>query len=226
MFFKKKKSEIKCKNCNSGIDDKFSFCPYCGRSLLDSEREMKDFGMLGRNDFDNSLEKNPMSQFGLTDKLINSIMSSVMKSMDKQVKNMVESDMQNLDNSNARIEQLPNGIKISIGMPSPQARQQTQRPKQAPKKQITEAQLEKMSKLPREEAKTKIRRLSDKVIYEISASGIASPEDVLISKLESGYEIKAIGKNKVYVNSIPISLPLRGFSFDDKKLSVEFKINK
>lgn len=224
MFFKKKKPEAKCKNCNSEIEEKFSFCPYCGRSLLNNEKEMKDFGMLGKNDFDDSIEKNPMSQFGLTDKLINSIMNSVIKSMDKQMKGAIESDAQNLDNSNARIEQLPNGIKISIGMPQPA--KQAQKPKQQQRKHITEAQLERMSKMPREEAKTKIRRLSDRVVYEISAAGITSPEDVLISKLESGYEIKAIGKSKVYVNSIPVTLPLRGFSFDEKKLSVEFKLQK
>ena len=58
--------------------------------------------------------------------------------------------------------------------------------------------------MPRAEAKTKLRRLSDKVVYEIAAQGIESPDDVLISKLESGYEIKAIGKKKIYVNTIPM----------------------
>ena len=37
-------------------------------------------------------------------------------------------------------------------------------------------------------------------------------EDIFISKLESGYEIKAIGSKKIYVNSVPINLPLKQYS--------------
>jgi hypothetical protein len=227
MFFGKKKS-MKCNNCNSEVEKKFNFCPYCSHPLVDKQQEIKEFGMLGKNDSIPTQEANENdspSQFGLTDKLINSIMNSMMKSLDKQFKNtnnMGPEDMASMEG--AHIEQLPNGIKIRIGMP--QTAQPKQRQKQAPKKQITDAQLEKMSKLPRAEAKTQIRRLSDKVIYELATPGIESPEDIFISKLELGYEIKAIGKKKVYINSIPISLPLKGFSFDDKKLSVEFKTDK
>jgi hypothetical protein len=232
MFFGKKKS-VKCNNCNSEIEKKFNFCPYCNNPLVDKQDELKEFGMLGRNDSivpqDNqgAQEEDSLSQFGLTDKLINSIMNSMMKSLDKQFKNKNNMNPENMTNmEGASIEHLPNGIKIRIGMPGVAQQGQKPKQKQAPRKQITEAQLEKMSKLPRAEAKTQIRRLSDKVIYELSTPGIESPEDIFISKLESGYEIKAIGKKKVYTNSIPISLPLKGFSFDDKKLLVEFKTDK
>jgi hypothetical protein len=220
------KNKIKCKACNSDIEKKFSFCPYCGLSLLDKQKEMRDFGMLGKDDnipAANPAEKESLSQFGLSDKLINSIMNSVIKSMDKQMRNANPEDLMGMEG--ASVEQLPNGIKIKIGMPGAQSMSRP-KPRQAPRKQITEAQLERMSKLPRQEAKSKIRRLSDRVVCELAVSGLASPDDVFISKLESGYEIKAIGKSKVYVNSIPISLPLRGFAFDDKTLSVEFKIQK
>ena len=57
----------------------------------------------------------------------------------------------------------------------------------------------------------------------MKAPGIESVEDVFISKLESGYEVKAIGKKKVYVNSLPVNLPLRGYGIDvSKGLMVEF----
>ena len=233
MFFSRKKSnQVKCGKCNSRISEKFNFCPFCGGSMLDEEEEMEEFGMLGKNDFtgrntkNNSPIQGELGSLGITDKLIGSIMNSMMRNLDKQFKNMQNAgpeDMASMEG--AHIEQIPNGIKIRIGMPH-QVSPQGQRQKQIPKKQITEAQLERMSKLPRAEAKTKIRRLSDKVVYELETRGIESPEDIFISKLESGYEIKAIGKNKVYVNSIPISLPLKGFSFDDKKLSVEFITEK
>ena len=80
-----------------------------------------------------------------------------------------------------------------------------------------------MSTLPRTQAKTNIRRLSNKVIYELATPGLQSVQDVFVSKTESGYEIKALGDKKIYVNNLPIDLPMRGFSVEDNKLLVEFK---
>jgi len=44
MFFKKKKKETEyiCPECDSDLDDSFSFCPYCGLDLLDPEEEVKE----------------------------------------------------------------------------------------------------------------------------------------------------------------------------------------
>lgn len=222
MSFWKKRKEIKCDNCKSAIEEKFNFCPYCGQSTIDEQAERKEFGLLGKDDFSNprkSQNENPLAGMGISDKIFNSLVNNLMKSMEGQFKNMPELENDN----NARIEKTPNGIKIKIGIPVQEARER--KPKQK-RKEITQEQLDKMSKLPRVEAKTKIKRLSDKVVYEIAASGIESPDDVFISKLENGYEIKAIGKRKVYVNSLPISLPMRGFSFDNKTLLIEFKLDK
>ncbi len=221
MFFDKKKDKtIRCQNCNSSLDKKFSFCPYCGDSLVDEKAEARDFGFLGRNDLTTKkARQDPFLNMGMTDKILNSLVSNMIKSLDKQFKQIERTEF----DGNADVEQLPNGIKIKIGVP--QSQQKPQR-KVLQKKNISEEQLKKMSNLPRTPAKTKIRRLSDKIVYELTAPGVESTEDVFISKLESGYEIKAIGKKKVYVNSLPVSLPLRGFSLADNKLLVEFKTDK
>lgn len=218
MFFKSKKSK-RCNNCNSSVEKKFSFCPYCGTSLADREREAKDFGLLGKED---SVENaSPVQEgFGITDRLLNSMINSVMKSLEKQIRESERTNRNNLDN--AEIQQFPNGIKIKIGMPNQNQMSKASKPQKNQQKQITDEQLNRMSSLPRTQAKTNIKRLGNKLVYELSTPGIASPEDVLISKLESGYEIKAIGKRKVYVNSIPVTLPMKGFSITDKKLLVEF----
>jgi len=144
-------------------------------------------------------------------------MNQAIKTINKQIREMNIQDIQ----ENARIEHLPQGIKISIGIPG--TSNQIKPRKEKVKKQLTEEQENKLSILPRAEAKTKIRRLTDKVIYEISATGIKSPDDIFISKLENGYEVKAIGEKRVYVNSIQINLPLSGFYLADNKLLVEFK---
>ncbi|MCX8159251.1 MAG: zinc ribbon domain-containing protein [Candidatus Pacearchaeota archaeon] len=220
MFFKKKN---KCKRCDSKISNEFSFCPYCGFSLLDKEKELRDFGFLGKNDaIDNEMDLF-FKNFSLTDKMINSIINKMMKNLTKELKNFENQDSKNL--SEAEIKQLPNGIKISIGMPLQNIKKINDEKtiKKQTQKIISQEQIEKLSKLPRAEAKTKIRRLSNKIIYELDTPGISSINDVFVSKLESGYEIKAIGSKKIYVNSIPITLPLKDISIENDKLFIEFK---
>ena len=225
MFFSRKDKEIECDNCNSSISGKFNFCPHCGYSQINEKKEAREFGFLGRDDFPRAEEKNkissPSSPFGISDKFINSIMNTMIKALDKQMKEGLEPVFE----GSADIEQFPNGIKIKIGLPQNQIKQKKEK-NSVMKKKITEKQLEKMSNLPRVPAKTSVRRLSDKVVYELSAPGIESIEDVFVSKLENGYEIKAIGGKKVYVNSLPVNLPLKGFSILDNKLLVEFKPEK
>ena len=87
---------------------------------------------------------------------------------------------------------------------------------------MSKEQLEKISKLPKANAKTNMKRLGDKIIYDLHAPGIESIKDIFVSKLESGYEIKALAKNKVYVNSLPVNLPISSFTLTNEKLSIEF----
>ena len=211
--------------------------PTVGSRSLTRLESKKNSGFSGGTIFKNSHQKegnasneNPFSQFGINDQFLNSVMNQMIKTLNKQMKNIQEAEVESVE-SEAEIEQLPNGIKIKISQPHSHSHSHPQQTTKREKartliKQITEEQIQRMSSLPRAEAKTNVKRLSDKVIYEISAPGISSPEDVLISKLESGYEIKAIGKKKVYVNTIPITLPIKGFAFDSKTLFVEFKAQK
>ena len=87
---------------------------------------------------------------------------------------------------------------------------------------VNEEQIKKMSSLPREKAKTNVKRLGDKIIYELTTPGVTSTDDVFISKLESGYETKVIGGKKVFVNSLPINLPLLRYTIANNKLFLEF----
>lgn len=211
MIFNKK--NLKCENCRSKIEGKFSFCPYCGMSLIDEEKYAKEYGFLGKGDEAEEEMQDAQLGMGITDKLIGSLMNSLMKSLDKQFRQMEKGF------EKAEIKTLPNGIRIQIGPHFPQKKVQ----KSIFEKPITEKQLERMNVLPREKAETKIKRLSDKVICELDAPGIISPQDVFISKLESGYEIKAIANDKIYVNSLPINLPLKSLSLSNNKLLVEFR---
>jgi hypothetical protein len=213
MFFKnKKENSRKCENCGTRSDEKFSFCPFCGNSFIDPMKEKLDYGLLGKND----MEENafPIGNSGFTDKLFNSLLSTMMKSLDKQLQNQFK-DFNNSEKT--EIKTLPNGIRIKISGPFMEKPE-----KQIKALEIKPEKLKRMSSLPREKAKTNVKRLGDKIVYELSTPGVSSREDIFISKLESGYEIKAIGDSKVYVNSIPLNLPLKKYSITDNKLSVEF----
>lgn len=203
MFFKKKNDT--CSFCNYSLKGNFNYCPHCGNSLNNETNNAKEFGMLGKTDNLNN-EFNNFTKMGITDKLISNLMNSLVKNLDKQFKDIDKTE----------VDTLPNGIRIRI---SPAEQQ-----KRPVKKQVTEQQLTKMAGMPRATAKTQVKRLSDRVIYEINAPGVKSPEDIFVSKLESGYEVKAIGEKKIYVNSLPINLPIKGFAINKNKIFVEFKV--
>jgi len=210
MFFKKK--NIRCEDCNSKVSEKFSFCPYCGISLIDEEKHSRDYGLLGKDEeMEESIIPAQMGM-GITDKLIGSLMNNLIKSLDKQFRQIEKGS------ERAEIKNLPNGIRIQIGTSQPVKKTQ----RSIFEKSISEKQLEKMNSFPREKAEAKIKRLNNKIVYELNTPGIESHNDVFISKLESGYEIKAIGNKKIYVNSLPINLPLKSLSIDNDKLLIEF----
>lgn len=197
MFFKKKSNTSSCPKCDSSVSTSYTFCPYCGSQMISKEDEQEQFGMLGQTD---SIQEQNQND------LINNLISNLMKNMD--LPNML---------NQSKVENMPNGIKIKFGIPK-------QQPKvtKTKAKVITEEQATRMANLPRASAKTQVRRLSDKVVYQLATTGIDSVQDIFVSKLESGYEIKAIGKNKVYVNSLPVNLPLKGYAINEKGITVEF----
>jgi hypothetical protein len=81
--------------------------------------------------------------------------------------------------------------------------------------------LDKFSKLPREEPLTDMRRLSDKIVYEILIPGVKSLKDISINKLENSIEIKAVSKDRAYFKIIPINLGIKGYNLLKGKLVLE-----
>lgn len=216
-YFEMFKKE-KCRRCEGKLKEIFSFCPYCGFDLRNLQDE-RDFGMLGRNDEVFGAPLAGGGGLGFTDKMIGNIFNSLMKNMEKQLKDIDFDKMdEQMKGFNPEVQRFPNGIRISVGPVSQQKKKQVR----ASPKVITDEQVKRMAKLPRSEAKSDVRRFSDKVVYELKANGVESVNDIFVSKLESGYEVKAIGKSRVYVNSLPVNLPLKRYFIKDNKLHVEF----
>lgn len=213
MFFRKKsKKEAACPHCRSAISEKYSYCPHCGQYLIDGERELKEFGMLGRSDIADQelIQQAFAAQMSMADRLLGSLMKTLMRNLNAQIS--VET---------TEVRTTPNGVRIRTT--SPHATQQ-KRKERVINRPLSDEQLARITSLPRAEAKTNVRRFSDKVVYEVAAPGVQSTDDVFFSKTESGYELKALAKNKVYTSNLPLNLPLRGFAIHDKGLIVEFAL--
>jgi HSP20 family molecular chaperone IbpA len=220
-MFKKKK----CSKCNNTISDKYDFCPYCGASSSNNSKQ-EDFGMLGKNDFfnDNNV-KLPMG--------FNTIFNTLVKSLGKELnKEFTEMNKQmKKSNKDPKIKKSGVSIRISTSGNKPpeikidsfgdNKQKKKKVSKQIPQKKMALHNLKKIKGLPKTEPTTSIKRLGDKVIYEIDIPGVKTTEDISIMKFENSIEIKALTKDKAYVKLIPISLPLTKYELDKGKLILE-----
>jgi len=209
-MFKKKN----CKKCNKTIKKSYDFCPYCGKPL----DENNSWGMLGRNDFSEKIEQpQPLFGGGLLNNLIGNAMKIMEKEMQKGMKNIKPSQPK------AKLQLFINGKKVNVGPPNqmqPPRKEKVER-KRIPAKTFSKENSKKFSNLTKEEPVTHVRRLSDRIVYEIEMKDVKSISDISIVQLENSIEIKAIGKEKSYYKLIQISLPIVDYYFSEDKLILE-----
>ena len=217
MFNKKK-----CKNCGEKISNSYNFCPYCRVPLIDSF-DNEDFGILGRNDSTEEI-KLPLG--------FNHLFNSLIKNMNTQFKELESQAKKEQKKSEVK----KGGISISIstsGTRPPEIKVTSfgnipkfkEKEKQIAKKanaiKLPLSDSKKFSGMPKKEPETNIRRLSNKVVYEINMPGVKSMEDVSIIQLENSIEIKAFAKDKVFHKIIPINLPISDYNLSKGKLVLE-----
>ncbi|MCL5018280.1 MAG: hypothetical protein M1416_00735 [Candidatus Pacearchaeota archaeon] len=218
----------KCNKCKKSIEDKYSFCPYCGSKIDD--RNNDDWGMLGKDD--NFMSSSDIMLPAGLNSIFNSLIKNLSKEMDSQLKN----DLFKESKEPRKIKK--DGISISIstfgnGPPKIKVTQLGNNQKIAEKEEktkkfksnlFTKEKTKEFSALPREEPKTDVRRFSDKIVYELEMPGVKSTEDVSVVKLENSIEIKAIGKKKAYTKIIPINLPIKDYTLSNGKLILELSV--
>ncbi len=205
----------KCRGCAEKIDKKFSYCPWCGASL---KVGAEDMGMLGSNDSDRaqgalnghgSGEPDLKLPFG-----VEKIMGGLVKQLEKQLGNM------DVDEKTG----MPKGFRIQIAR-GPMGQQIVQ--KRAPGRKvavvISKEESERRAGLERVNAESKVKRLGDVIIYEIEAPGILKKEDVVVTELETGIEIRAFAKDKCYIKVIPLKVEILGMRIDREKVHVELR---
>jgi len=212
----------KCPKCEKKIEKNYNFCPYCGINFK-SEYDDEDYGFLGKNDFINK-DTNSMLNIGggFLDKMIN----NAMKMIEKQMQGMPNNFEQNIKKNpskmppNMKIRFMVNGKEIPIIQANEPQKQQIQTPK---KISLSEQQTKKLAKLPRKEPKITMKRLSEKLIYEIKVPGVYNIQDIIINKLENSIEVKAISKTKIYSKNININLPILKYSLNNENIILELK---
>lgn len=220
-MFKRKE----CKNCKRKINSDYLFCPYCGFS---SESKKENWGMLGKSDSNVPEQMSFLSGNILNNGMLGKMLNSAMKMLEKEMRNQGSISTEGLTGKN--FELIINGKKID---PKNIKVSKTPVPKliQEPKKKsfanpFSQRNMEKVSKLPKENPSTNIRRLSDKIIYELDVPGVKSIKDVSIVPLENSIEIKAISKDKLYSKLIPINFPIINYSLNSEKLILELDSTK
>ena len=206
----------KCKKCGEKVNSKHRFCSNCGIPLKKISQE--DWGMLGKNDFEERDTSPDSFLQGFTGNMFNKMLGSAMKMLEKEMKK--EMSRENIQpKTNVRL--MINGKEINLNDVKIQ-------PKELEKKEelldeFSKKGLKKFSELPKKEPKTNVKRLSNTVIYEINIPGVKSIKDLSIVKLENSIEIKAVAKDKAYFKLIPVNLPILDYELEKGKLILELE---
>lgn len=202
-MFKKKT----CKNCGKKINSENNFCSNCGFNLKNNKpkENKKNWGMLGKNDEVKQEESIP----GMNGGMLGKMLQGAMKMLEKEI----QKDMKQQNQQNQNFKLMINGKEIKLN----------EKKENSPTKKLPSNILRNFSKYPKQEPATKVKRLGNKLIYEINIPEVKSIENISIMKLEESIEIKALSKDKAYKKIIPLNLEITNYDLSDEKLILEME---
>ena len=206
-------ADKQCEKCGKSANNKYDFCPYCGNPL----DENNSWGMLGKNDLNTD---NPFNSMGLGGGFLNKMLGNAMKMMEKEM----QKEIQNTK-PKTNLQLYINGKKVNLGHGNIKiVKKEKKQPKTLmPTNVFSKENQKRFANLPKEEPKTNVRRLSDRIIFDINMPEVKSMKDISITKLESSIEIKAIAKDKAYYKIIQVGLSLIDYYLDQGKLILELE---
>jgi hypothetical protein len=71
--------------------------------------------------------------------------------------------------------------------------------------------------------KSKVRRIGDRIIFELNVPGVKSVKDISLIKLEKSVEVHALSPDKMYVKTIPFDLEIQKFDLKKETLTIELQ---
>ena len=216
-------SKKKCPRCKEKIKNSYEFCPSCGFPLQKNSKNKH--GLLGKNDYVEEDNFSPINSGfgGFSGKIIDKMLGNFIKIVEKEIIKGINEPKspKNFPLSNTRIKLMINGKEVTpnIGIPKKQTIEKTNS-KKLPI-EFSKENLKKFKKMKKVEPSTSVRRIGDKLTYELRIPGVKSINDISISKMEEGIEIKAVGNKKAYSKNINIDLPLLKYMLSKGILSLE-----
>lgn len=209
MFFQK----TDCRSCGKRINKSHRYCYFCGASTRDENYTLRENLDLA--------EINLPFPFGkIFDKLTRELAREMDKIWEEETGEMRKVAKREVSISISNKDGVP---RIMINNPGKVEDSFAKRTKENLRRPTSKEEIERYSKLPREEAQTDVKRLSDKVVYELALPGVKDPKKIFINKLQNSIEIKAFGEDKVYFKLIPMDMRIQGYSLNDGKLTLELK---
>ena len=214
--------EKKCAKCRNRIKKGYEFCPYWG-NILNEIFDREDYGMIGKNDFFNE----PIFQ-RTNESFMDKMFSQTMKMLEKQMRTMAR-EMNEPSQSRTPINEPVHNLNVQFFVngkrvfPPRQEHMGEEQPKKVNVSKMPREKMEKFSKLKRIEPVSRVKRLGGKVIYELEVPGVEDLEDVLINRLESSIEIRALAKDKSYSKIINVNLPILRYGLDNGNLIIEMQ---
>lgn len=202
----------RCSKCDSKVKDGYSFCPSCGDNLR-GKYEQEDYGLLGKDD---STFEEKMS---FSDSFMEKMFNSALKVLEKQMKNL------NNEINNPKNRKHNPGLNVQFFVNGERVFSDNEK-REEPiviKNNFSKDKLKLLSSLPRKEPESNIKRLADKVIYELKVPGVNSVEDVFINQLENSLEIKALSKDTVYSKNLKVNLPILRYQLNNDNLLIEMQ---
>lgn len=175
--------------------------------------EQENYGFLGIDDDSMPNVREELNlPFGM-----NKMVESLVRQLEKQMESM---DFEGMGNG------MPRGVKIRVSAGNPQVRQVMKGngpSKEVEAYEISAEEKDRRMGLQKVEASSKVKRLADRIIYEIEAPGIRTKKDISLTELASGLEVRVYSKDKCYVKVIPFKVEVIEYHVEKDKLFLELK---
>jgi HSP20 family molecular chaperone IbpA len=217
-----------CKRCGEKVSKKYSFCPNCGTPLSKKQKN-EDWGVLGEDDSIDEFDAFSNSIFGkMGGGMMNKMLNNAMKMLEKELQEGMKAQNPNMNNApRTKFRLMINGKEVNLDngniLENPKAEKAKE--KKIKLNEFTNEQIKRFSKFKKIEPKTNLKRMGDKIIYEIELPGVESLKEISIIRLENSIEIKAVAKNKAYLKRILLNLPILNYNFSENMLVLELQGN-
>ncbi len=223
-----------CPSCSSLVENSWQYCPSCGETLFHEAEEEDEFSSfftipsfdMFENIHDHFREFDRLFEEGKRRKKSGkpaikssgiSIQVSNVSGRKPEVKVHTFGDYKKYeDNIKRRL-----GVAKTGGQPTKREKSLPSPPSPASLTKAARQAVAPPSKT--EEPASRVRRLSDRIIYEFDMPELKSEKDIRITQLQNTTEIKAFAEDKAYFKLLPLTLPVLGYRVENGKLLVEFE---